>query len=87
MLPIAGVSGSTGQSGHQLVLCSMPNGSTDGFASPDSLAFCLVEPAAGRVWELKLAKPLSGVKDAELSVSVKDKQGNISRAVRAFTVP
>lgn len=43
-------------------------------------------PTSPGVWELKLAKPLSGVKDAELTVSVKDKQGNVSTAIRAFSV-
>jgi hypothetical protein len=38
------------------------------------------------VWELRLKKPLTALKKGTLTVSVKDRQGNVSRIVRKFSV-
>src|SRR5262249_39123928 len=38
------------------------------------------------VWELKLAKPITDLPKGKLTVSVKDKQGNVSRVERTFSV-
>jgi hypothetical protein len=45
------------------------------------------KPKTAGVWELPLAKPLTGLAQGTLTVSVKDRQGNISRVVRSFSVP
>lgn len=42
-------------------------------------------PADSR-WELKLSKPITGLTREKLTVSVKDKQGNITRIERTFSV-
>jgi mono/diheme cytochrome c family protein len=38
------------------------------------------------VWELKLARPIKELARASLTVSIKDKQGNVSRIERTFAV-
>ncbi len=38
------------------------------------------------VWEMKLAKPLTTLSKGLLSVSIKDKQGNITRIDRTFKI-
>jgi hypothetical protein len=38
------------------------------------------------VWELKLAKPVEGLSKGKLTVSVKDRQGNLARIERTFSV-
>jgi hypothetical protein len=38
------------------------------------------------VWELKLAEPITDLPKGTLTVSVKDRQGNISRVERTFSV-
>jgi hypothetical protein len=38
------------------------------------------------VWELKLAKPITELAKGKLTVSVKDRQGNVSRIERTFSV-
>jgi hypothetical protein len=40
----------------------------------------------GNRWELKLAKPLADLPKGKLTVSVKDRQGNITRIERTFSV-
>jgi hypothetical protein len=40
----------------------------------------------GGVWELKLASPLGELKKGTITVSVKDKQGNVTRVERTFSV-
>jgi hypothetical protein len=44
------------------------------------------KPLSQGVWELKLAKPVLNLPSGRLTVSVKDKQGNVSRIDRSFTV-
>jgi hypothetical protein len=44
------------------------------------------KPLSQGVWELKLAKPLRESARAELVVSVKDRQGNVSRIDRTFSI-
>lgn len=44
------------------------------------------KPTTQGVWELKLAKPITLLAEAKLTISVKDKQGNLSRVERSFTV-
>jgi hypothetical protein len=38
------------------------------------------------VWELKLSKPLTRLERGRLTVSVADRQGNVSRIERTFSV-
>jgi hypothetical protein len=40
----------------------------------------------GGVWELRLARPIEELARGTLTVSVKDRQGNVSRLVRTFSV-
>jgi hypothetical protein len=40
----------------------------------------------GGVWELRLARPIAELPHGTLTVSVKDRQGNVSRIVRTFSV-
>lgn len=39
------------------------------------------------VWELQLEKPLANLPAAKLTVSVKDRQGNVTRLERMFSIP
>jgi hypothetical protein len=43
-------------------------------------------PAAQGVWEWRLSRLLAGVEKATLTVSVRDRQGNVSRVERTFAV-
>jgi hypothetical protein len=43
-------------------------------------------PKSGGVWELKLATPVTALAQAKLTVSVKDRQGNVNRIERTFSV-
>ena len=54
-------------------------------APGDNLAAAFHETAPG-VWELKLAPPIPALKAGTLTVSVADKQGNVSRIERRFSV-
>ena len=38
------------------------------------------------VWELKLARPIDRLPKGKLTVSVRDRQGNVSRIERTFSV-
>ena len=38
------------------------------------------------VWELKLAKPIQALQSGQLMVQVKDRQGNMNRIDRTFSV-
>jgi hypothetical protein len=40
----------------------------------------------GSRWELRLEKPVAALQSGKLSVSVKDKQGNVTRSERTFSV-
>jgi hypothetical protein len=44
------------------------------------------EPKFDSVWELALSTPLANLPKGKLTVSVKDRQGNISRIERTFSV-
>ena len=57
-----------------------------GAAAGENLASRFKQASAG-VWEWKLDKPLAGIKEGTLVVSIKDRQGNVSRAERAFWLP
>jgi len=46
----------------------------------------IFKPLSHGVWELRLAKPIKDLPRAAVVVSVKDKQGNLSRIERKFTV-
>ena len=41
---------------------------------------------AGQHWEYTLKQPIESLKSGTLTVSVKDKQGNVNRVVRRFNV-
>ncbi len=43
-------------------------------------------PLTTGVWELRLKTPLHQLKKGTLTVSVKDRQGNVSKIVRTFSV-
>ena len=57
----------------------------DGVAAGEDLAAKFTRAAKG-VWELKLAKPITGLAKGKLTVVVKDRQGNVSRIDRIFSV-
>ncbi len=57
----------------------------NGIAAGENLASQFQILSAGR-WELKLAKPITMLPHGTLAVSVKDRQGNISRIERTFSV-
>jgi hypothetical protein len=44
-------------------------------------------PVSPGVWELSLAKPITMLKAGRLVVSVADKQGNVTKVERRFSVP
>jgi hypothetical protein len=44
------------------------------------------KPTSQGVWELALAKPVAGLPKGKLTVAVKDRQGNVSRIERTFSV-
>ena len=44
------------------------------------------KPAAPGVWELKLDKPITALPKGKLTVSVKDRQGNVTVIERTFSV-
>jgi hypothetical protein len=57
----------------------------DGVAPGQNLA-SRFKPTAQGVRELKLAKPIEQLPRGTLTVSVKDRQGNLTRIVRSFSV-
>jgi hypothetical protein len=57
----------------------------DGAAAGDNLA-SRFRPKGDGVWELKLARPLTGLAKGKLTVAVKDRQGNVSHIERTFSV-
>ena len=57
----------------------------DGVAAGENLATKFKALPDAR-WELTLAKPLTDLPRGKLTVSVKDKQGNVSRIERTFSV-
>lgn len=56
----------------------------DGLQPGENLAPRFTQASPG-VWQWKLTKPLTGLKDSKLMVSVKDRQGNINRLEREFS--
>src|SRR5690606_15059504 len=58
----------------------------DGTPAGTNLASRFKEKSRG-VWELKLARPVSGLKEGTLRVRVKDRQGNQTEIVRTLSVP
>jgi hypothetical protein len=57
----------------------------DGVAAGQNLASKFKAKTPG-VWELTLAKPLADLPKGKLTVSVKDRQGNLTRIERSFAV-
>src|SRR5262249_1647415 len=57
----------------------------DGVPAGDNLA-PKFRPTSPGVWELKLAGPITELRRSKLTVSVKDRQGNVSRIERTFSV-
>ena len=57
----------------------------DGVAAGENLASRFKQISPG-VWEMKLTTPLANLPKALLTASVKDRQGNISRIERTFSV-
>jgi hypothetical protein len=57
----------------------------DGVAAGENLA-PQFQPKSQGVWEWKLAKPVTKLAKGVITVSVKDRQGNISRIERTFSV-
>jgi hypothetical protein len=58
----------------------------DGRAAGQNLA-PKFRPTSPGVWELKLSQPLERLAEGKIEVSVKDRQGNVARIERTFTVP
>jgi hypothetical protein len=57
----------------------------NGVPAGDNLRSHFQETAQG-VWELKLTRPITELRQGRLTVSVKDRQGNESRIVRTFSI-
>jgi hypothetical protein len=57
----------------------------DGAAAGQDLA-ARFQPKGDGVWELKLARAITRLAQGKLTVSVKDRQGNVSRIERTFSV-
>jgi hypothetical protein len=57
----------------------------DGVPAGENLARKF-QPKGDSVWELRLAAPLAPVARGKLTVAIKDRQGNISRIERTFSV-
>jgi hypothetical protein len=57
----------------------------DGSAAGQNLAK-KIRPVAEGVWELKLSRPIAHLAQGRLEVSVRDRQGNLSRIERTFFV-
>ena len=57
----------------------------DGVAAGQDLASKFKEKTQG-VWELKLTKPITRLTKGQLDVSVRDRQGNVTRIERTFKV-
>ena len=57
----------------------------DGVPAGENLA-SKFKPLSMGVWELKLEKPLADISKGKLIVSVKDKQGNMSKIERTFSI-
>jgi len=57
----------------------------EGVAAGENLAAKFLTKSDG-VWEMKLAAPLTTLERGMVTVSVKDKQGNVSRIERTFSV-
>src|SRR5262249_35481721 len=57
----------------------------DGVAAGDTLAKKF-KPKSDGVWELRLAAPVRNLPKGKLTVSIKDRQGNITRMERTFSV-
>jgi hypothetical protein len=58
----------------------------DGISAGENLAKRF-RPLSQGVWELKLAKPITELKAGRLVVTVADRQGNVTRVERRFSVP
>ena len=56
----------------------------EGVAAGKNLA-AKFKPAAKGVWELKLSKPIGDLAKGKLTVSVRDRQGNVARIERTFS--
>ena len=61
------------------------NFATTGAAPGGDLA-AQFHPVSPGVWELKLDKPVTDLSNGKITVSVKDRQGNVSVVERAFSV-
>ncbi|MDA1055674.1 MAG: hypothetical protein O3C40_35210, partial [Planctomycetota bacterium] len=57
----------------------------NGVAAGENLA-AKFQPTSQGVWQMKLDKPVTNIPKATLTVSVKDRQGNVSRLHRAFSL-
>jgi hypothetical protein len=57
----------------------------DGVPAGENLAGRF-EPKSQGVWELKLAAPVTRLPRGKLDVSVRDRQGNVNRIERRFSV-
>jgi Hydrazine synthase alpha subunit middle domain len=57
----------------------------DGSAAGENLTAKFKEISQG-VWEIKLTKPIDELASGKLTVSVKDRQGNVAQVIRTFTV-
>jgi hypothetical protein len=56
----------------------------DGFAAGENLAKKFRAVSQG-VWELKMTRPITDLPRGKLSISVKDRQGNLTRIERTFS--
>jgi hypothetical protein len=57
----------------------------EGVAAGENLA-ARFQPKSPGVWELKLSQPITCLVQGKIDVSVKDRQGNVSRIERTFSI-
>jgi hypothetical protein len=57
----------------------------DGIPAGENLAKKFKAKGDG-IWELVLSKPLAALQQGKLTVAVKDRQGNLTRIDRAFSI-
>ena len=54
--------------------------------APGSDLAALFKQTGDHIWTLKLKSPLKAIEDGRLTVSVKDKQGNVTEIDRHFSI-
>ena len=54
--------------------------------SPGTELAPLFQPTGNHIWSVKLSQPLMALRDGEITVSIRDRQGNLTTITRHFSV-